>query len=56
MDPSDVGAGKLDWATILPSGYDAGVRNFFLEQEPPFAASRLEAAENGYKYLSTLET
>jgi sugar phosphate isomerase/epimerase len=55
MDPSDVGAGKLDWKTILPTGYEAGVRNFFLEQEPPFASSRLEAAENGYKYLSTLE-
>lgn len=55
MDPSDVGAGKLDWKTILPAGYEAGVRNFFLEQEPPFATSRLEAAGNGYKYLSTLE-
>ena len=55
MDPSDVGAGKLDWKTILPTAYAAGVRNFYLEQEPPFATSRLEAAENGYKYLSTLE-
>ena len=55
MDPSDVGAGKLDWKTILPTGYAAGVRNFYLEQEPPFATSRLVAAENGYKYLSTLE-
>jgi len=55
MDPSDVGAGKLDWKTILPAAYAAGVRNFYLEQEPPFATSRLVAAENGYKYLSTLE-
>lgn len=55
MDPSDVGAGKLDWKTILPTAYAAGVRNFYLEQEPPFATSRLEAAENGYRYLSTLE-
>lgn len=55
MDPSDVGAGKLDWKTILPTAYAAGVRNFYLEQEPPFATSRLVAAENGYKYLSTLE-
>ena len=56
MDPSDVGAGKLDWKIILPTAYAAGVRNFYLEQEPPFATSRLVAAENGYKYLSTLET
>lgn len=56
MDPSDVGAGRLDWKAILPAAYKAGVRNFFLEQEPPFDKPRLEAAENGYKFLSTLET
>jgi len=55
MDPSDVGAGRLDWKTILPAAYKAGVRNFFLEQEPPFDKPRMEAAENGYKFLSKLE-
>lgn len=55
MDPSDVGSGRLDWKTIMPAAYKAGVRNFFLEQEPPFDKPRLEAAENGYKFLSTLE-
>lgn len=55
MDPSDVGSGRLDWKAILPAAHEAGVRNFFLEQEPPFATSRMEAAENGYKFLSTLE-
>ena len=55
MDPADVGAGRLDWKTILPAAHKAGVRNFFLEQEPPFATPRMEAAENGYKFLSTLE-
>lgn len=55
MDPSDVGAGKLDWATILPAAHAAGVRNYFLEQEPPFDKPRLEAAANGYRFLSTLQ-
>ncbi len=55
MDPTEVGSGKLDWKTILPAAHKAGVRNFFLEQEPPFVLSRLEAAEIGYKYLSTVE-
>ena len=54
MDTSDVGAGKVDWKTILPAGYAAGVRNFFLEQEPPFDKPRVQSAEIGYKYLSTL--
>jgi sugar phosphate isomerase/epimerase len=55
MDPSDVGSGKLDWKTILPAAHAAGVRNYFLEQEPPFDKPRLEAAANGYRFLSTLE-
>ena len=56
MDPSDVGSGKLDWKNILPAAHAAGVRNYFLEQEPPFDKPRLEAAANGYRFLSTLET
>ncbi len=55
MDPADIGTGRLDWKAILPAAHKAGVRNFFLEQEPPFVTSRMEAAANGYKYLSTLE-
>ncbi len=54
MDPADIGSGKLDWKTILPAGYAAGVRNFFLEQEPPFDKPRVESAEIGYKYLNAL--
>jgi sugar phosphate isomerase/epimerase len=54
MDPTEVGSGKLDWAKILPAAWNAGVRNYYLEQEPPFEKGRMEAAEIGYKYLSTL--
>jgi sugar phosphate isomerase/epimerase len=54
MDPTEVGFGRLDWKTILPAAYKAGVRGFYLEQEPPFEKGRMEAAEIGYKYLSTL--
>jgi sugar phosphate isomerase/epimerase len=55
MDPTEIGAGELDWAKIMPAAYAAGVRNYFLEQEPPFVKTRLEAAEIGYNYLSKLE-
>jgi sugar phosphate isomerase/epimerase len=55
MDPTEVGSGKLDWAAIMPAADAAGVRNYFLEQEPPFEKTRLEAAEIGYTFLSTLE-
>ncbi len=54
MDPTEVGSGRLDWKTILPVAYKAGVRGFYLEQEPPFEKGRMEAAEIGYRYLSSL--
>jgi sugar phosphate isomerase/epimerase len=55
MDPTEVGSGRLDWKTILPAAHKAGVRQFFLEQEPPFEKGRMEAAEIGYNFLSKLE-
>ena len=54
MKPADVGAGKLDWAAILPAAYRAGVRHFYVEQEPPFATSRMDAVRHAYGYLSEL--
>lgn len=56
MNPTEVGSGALDWKTLLPAAHAAGVRHFFLEQEPPFATTRLDAIRIGYNFLSTLET
>jgi sugar phosphate isomerase/epimerase len=55
MDPTEVGSGRLDWAKILPAAHRAGVRKFFVEQEPPFQFGRLEAAKLCYSFLSTLK-
>lgn len=55
MDPTEVGSGKLDWKAIMPAAYKAGVRKCFVEQEPPFASGRLEAAQICYTYLSALK-
>ena len=54
MDPADVGSGTLDWKTILPVGYEAGVRHYYVEQEPPFAGPRMDAARADYEYLARL--
>ncbi|HEX8058950.1 MAG TPA: sugar phosphate isomerase/epimerase [Novosphingobium sp.] len=54
MKPAEVGSGTLDWAVILPAAYDAGVRHFYVEQEPPFAIPRIEAARKSYGFLSQL--
>jgi sugar phosphate isomerase/epimerase len=54
MDPADVGSGALDWKSILPVGYDVGVRYYYVEQEPPFAEPRMQAARTDYDYLARL--
>jgi sugar phosphate isomerase/epimerase len=54
MKPAEVGSGTLDWAKILPAAYGAGVRHFYVEQEPPFAIPRMEAARKSYAFLSHL--
>ena len=54
-DPADIGAGTLDWKKLLPTAYEAGVRHFLVEQEPPYVDGGLTAAENGYRYLSQLK-
>ena len=52
MDPSNVGAGSIDWKTVLPAGLAAGVSHFFVEQEAPFPGTRMDAARAAVAYLS----
>jgi sugar phosphate isomerase/epimerase len=54
MDPTEVGSGKQDWARILPAARKAGVEHFYVEQEPPFAMARMDAAAKSYGYLDRL--
>jgi sugar phosphate isomerase/epimerase len=50
-DTTPVGAGSLDWPRILRACEAAGVRHYYVEQEPPFAIQRFEAAERSYAFL-----
>ncbi|MEA1652800.1 sugar phosphate isomerase/epimerase [Nitrospirillum sp. BR 11164] len=54
MDPTEVGGGTLDWRRILPAAHAAGIDHFYVEQEPPFARPRLEAARLSADYLGKL--
>ena len=54
MHPTEVGTGKQNWARILPAAHAAGVRHFYVEQEPPFAIPRMEAAARSYAWLAQL--
>lgn len=52
QDPTEVGSGMIDWKRLLPAAYEAGIRGFYYEQEPPFAYARLESAKISFDYLA----
>ncbi len=51
LHPADVGAGRQDWNAILRAAKAAGVRHYFIEQEPPFAHPRIDAARAGFNFI-----
>ncbi|WP_374534201.1 sugar phosphate isomerase/epimerase family protein [Phenylobacterium sp.] len=52
QDPTEVGSGMIDWKKLLPAAYAAGVRQFFVEQEPPFPGARIDSVKVSYDYLA----
>ena len=54
QDPTEIGSGMIDWKTLLPAAYAAGIRDFFVEQEAPFAKPRLESIKVSFNYLNGL--
>jgi sugar phosphate isomerase/epimerase len=56
QDPTEVGSGIIEWKKLLPAAYAAGIRDFFVEQEPPFTRPRLESIKVSFDYLNGLAT
>jgi sugar phosphate isomerase/epimerase len=54
QDPAEVGAGKLDWSSLLPAAFESGVRKYYVEEDPPFAIDRFEAAARSYRHLNAI--
>ena len=54
QDPTEIGSGMIDWKKLLPAAYAAGIRDFFVEQEAPFAKPRLESIKVSFNYLNGL--
>jgi sugar phosphate isomerase/epimerase len=54
LDPCEVGQGTVDWKTLLPKAYAANVRQYYVEQEPPYVKPPLESVAISFKYLDTL--
>ena len=54
QDPTEIGSGMINWKKLLPTAHAAGIRDFFVEQEAPFARPRLEAIKVSFDYLNGL--
>ncbi len=55
QNPAEVGSGSLDWQHLLPAAFTAGVRKFYVEQEPPFKMDRYAAIARSYNFLKRFE-
>ena len=54
QDPCEVGQGIIDWQTLLAKAYQGNVRQFYVEQEPPFSRPRIESVAISFNYLNAL--
>jgi sugar phosphate isomerase/epimerase len=54
QDPTEVGSGKTDWQKLIPTAHKAGVRHFYIEQEPPFPGDRFDSVAKSSAFLSAL--
>jgi sugar phosphate isomerase/epimerase len=51
MNPADVGSGIIDWPALLKAAATAGIKYYFVEQEPPFAGPPIDSARAGFNFL-----
>jgi sugar phosphate isomerase/epimerase len=54
VQTTSVGDGVIDWKRLLPAAYAAGVRDYFVEHEPPFARPVLEMLADSYRNLAAM--
>ena len=54
QDPTEVGSGTLDWASLLSTAKTTNIKRFFVEQEPPFPGDRFDSIAKSLRYLKSL--
>lgn len=51
---TEVGRGIIDWRSIFAAARRAGLKHYFIEQEPPFEHPPLESVRMSYEWLRRL--
>jgi sugar phosphate isomerase/epimerase len=54
QDPTEVGNGRINWPALLKAADHAGIKRYYVEQEPPFPGDRFDSIDRSLKYLKTL--
>lgn len=54
VETTSVGEGVIDWKRLLAAAYAEGVREYFVEHEPPFKRPVLEMLAQSWKTLDAL--
>ena len=54
IDPCEIGQGVIDWKRLLTKAYDSNIREFYVEQEPPYAKPPLDSLAISSNYLHAL--
>lgn len=54
MLPAEVGSGVMHWPAILAAANAAGVRRYYIEQEPPYVGPRIDAIAKSTAYLRSV--
>ena len=54
QEGTEVGSGLIDWRALMPVARKAGIKRFFVEQEPPFEHPPLESLKTSFDYLAGL--
>ncbi|MDF8331992.1 sugar phosphate isomerase/epimerase family protein [Novosphingobium cyanobacteriorum] len=52
--PADVGTGMQNWPRLLRAAEAAGVSHYYIEQDPPFANSRMQSVIRARAFLGTI--
>lgn len=55
MAPAEVGSGIMNWPEILAAADAAGVRRYYIEQEPPYTGPRIDSVAKSTAYLLTVK-
>ena len=51
---TEIGSGTIDWKRIFAAAARAGIKGYYVEQEPPYEKPPLESAKISFDYLAKL--